>query len=228
MTPLPLPPPTRARPTLRFPFDRESKNQFTYPRQREERRVRTRFEFCLIELVRNSVGTAQRLLDLVGLIQQLLHLKLHILLGQSEVRWGSLKTLPESFRYGHCAHLDLANVDLAVLLAQVLVRLRHGVKRHHGIAQVLRRERGALDVEGLLRELGELRLVHALLLEGAQGPLLDRVLTIHGIQAIHTETDVITVSLREEEKDETGRRHNLAGSVAQLAHLLLVPHELSI
>ena len=88
MTPLPLPPPAQARPTLHFPSDRESKNQFTYPRQREERRVRTRFEFGLIELVRNSVGTAQRLLDLVGLIQQLLHLKLHILLGQSEVRWG--------------------------------------------------------------------------------------------------------------------------------------------
>ena len=77
------------------------------------------------------------------------------------------------------AHLDLAYVDLAVLLAQLLVRLRHGVERDHGIAQVLCRERGALDVEGLLRELRELRLVHALLLEGTQGPLLDRILNTY-------------------------------------------------
>jgi hypothetical protein len=74
------------------------------------------------------------------------------------------------------AHLNLTDVNLAVLLAELLVRLRHRVERHHGVAQVLRRERGALDVEGLLRELRELRLVHALLLERAQGALLDRVL----------------------------------------------------
>jgi len=50
-------------------------------------------------------------------------------------------------------HLDLANIDLAVLLAQFFVRLRHGIQRHHGIPKVLRGESGTLDVKCLLGEL---------------------------------------------------------------------------
>ena len=78
---------------------------------------------------------------------------------------GPLVGMAVSVRPAEWAHLDLAYIDLAVLLAQFLVRLRHGVERHHGTAQVLRGERGALDVKTLLGELRDLRLVHALLLE---------------------------------------------------------------
>lgn len=74
------------------------------------------------------------------------------------------------------AHLDLAYIDFAVLLAQHFVRLRHGVEGHHSILQVLRGERGALDIESLLGELRKLRLVHALLLERTHRALLDRFL----------------------------------------------------
>jgi len=110
------------------------------------------------------------------------------------------------------AHLDLAYVDLAVLLAQFFVRLRHGVERHHGITEVLRGECGALDVERLLGELRQLCLVHALLLERTQSALLDRFL--HGLLSLRTST-------------EEGKSH-LARSITQLAHLLLVSRELSI
>jgi hypothetical protein len=51
------------------------------------------------------------------------------------------------------AYLDLAYIDLAVLLAQLFVCLRHGVERHHGITEILRGECGALDVKRLLSEL---------------------------------------------------------------------------
>jgi hypothetical protein len=74
------------------------------------------------------------------------------------------------------AHLDLAVIDLSILFAQLLVRLRHRVERHHGVAQVLRGEGSAFNVDGLLGELRKLCLVHALLFERAQGPLLDRFL----------------------------------------------------
>ena len=52
-------------------------------RQRVER-GRTRCELCLVDLIRNGVGTAQRLLDFVRLVEQLLHLKLHVLLGRGD------------------------------------------------------------------------------------------------------------------------------------------------
>jgi hypothetical protein len=113
---------------------------------------------------------------------------------------------------GMGAHLDLAYVDLAVLLAQLLVRLRHGVERHHGIAQILRGECGALDVESLLGELRQLRLVHALLLECPHSALLNRFLHFWLLASIP----------RGEE------RSHLARSITQLAHLLFVACKLSI
>lgn len=62
-----------------FPINREPKDY----RQRVER-GHTRCEVCLIDLVRNGVGTAQRLLDFVRLLKQLLHLELHVLLGRGQ------------------------------------------------------------------------------------------------------------------------------------------------
>ena len=73
-------------------------------------------------------------------------------------------------------YLDLVNINLAVLLLELLVRLLHRIDRRHCIPQVLRRERGGFHVERLLRELCELRLVHSLLLQCPERTLLDGVL----------------------------------------------------
>jgi hypothetical protein len=73
-------------------------------------------------------------------------------------------------------HLNLVNIDFAILLAQLFICLLHRVKRHHRIAQVLRCKRGALDIKRLLRELRQLRFVHAFLLQRAHCPLLDGLL----------------------------------------------------
>jgi hypothetical protein len=73
-------------------------------------------------------------------------------------------------------HLDLVNVDLAVLLLELLVRRLHRVDGRHRVPEVLRRERGALHVERLLGELRELLLVQPLLLERPERALLDRFL----------------------------------------------------
>lgn len=122
------------------------------------------------------------------------------------------------------AHLDLVNIDLSILFAQLLVRLRHRVQRHHGVAEVLCGEGSAFDVEGLLGELRELRLVHALLFEGAQSPLLDRVLIKSAKPAKPSWFSIQSVL----EEGGAGDNRNLARSIAQLAHLLLVPCEFSV
>ena len=56
-------------------------------------------------------------------------------------------------REARVAHLDLVNIDFAVLLAQFFVCLLHRVKRRHSITQILRGKRSALDIERLLCEL---------------------------------------------------------------------------
>jgi hypothetical protein len=69
---LPLRALERVRPVLRW-----SHRVRTRPRRETKRH--TRFEICLVDLIRNSIGPAQRLLDFICLLQQLLHIILHIL-----------------------------------------------------------------------------------------------------------------------------------------------------
>ena len=71
------------------------------------------------------------------------------------------------------SYLDLVDVNLAILLPQLLIRLLHRIYSRHRIPQVVRRENGRLHVECLLLYLGELALVHLLLLQCAQSPLFD-------------------------------------------------------
>lgn len=78
-------------------------------------------------------------------------------------------------KYG-LAYLNLVDVNLAVLLAQFLVRLLHRVHGRHGVPQVLRSKSRGFHVESLLAELSELVLVHTLLLESAKSAFLDGIL----------------------------------------------------
>ena len=109
--------------------------------------------------------------------------------------------------------LELINIKLPVLLLQLLVRDFHRIESSHCIPQVLRSKRSTLHVERLLHELIELRLVHLLLLQRLQRPLLHRVLpaqfTIHQIPWVEGEA-------------------HLSWTRTQLAHLLLVPCELAV
>jgi len=77
-------------------------------------------------------------------------------------------------------HLDLVDVDLAVLLLELLVGRLHGVDGRHRVAQVLGCEGGLLHVERLLLQLADLSLVQLLLLEDAQRALLHGALRAGG------------------------------------------------
>lgn len=74
-------------------------------------------------------------------------------------------------------HLNLVNVNLSVLLLNFLVRNFHSIKSRHCIPQIVGSHSCAFHVERLLCELGDLRLVHAFLLQRPQSSLLDGILS---------------------------------------------------
>ena len=59
---LPPHPPSRVRPALRWTLELEQDLV-------ESKNGRTRFEVCLVDLIGNGIGPAQRLLDLIRLLQ---------------------------------------------------------------------------------------------------------------------------------------------------------------
>ena len=106
------------------------------------------------------------------------------------------------------AHLDLVDVNLAVLLAHLLVGRLHGVDGRHRVAQIFSREGGLLHIERLLLELRDLALVELFLLQNSQRPLLDRVLG-GDIRSARARTCV-----------RQNPRAHLAWTVSHLAHLI--------
>lgn len=118
----------------------------------------TSLEIRFIQLVRDSVRSGKRLLDLIGLFQEILHFKVNVLRNCQlgiQVDFDGIKH----------ADLDLVDVNLAVLLLQFLVRLLHGIHRGHRITKVLGCKGGRLHIKRLLDKLRKLGLVHPFLLQ---------------------------------------------------------------
>ena len=74
------------------------------------------------------------------------------------------------------AYLYLVDVDLLVLFLHLLDAELHGVHCGLGVLELLGGKVGLLHVEGLAPESLQLLLVVPLLLQGAEGTLLDHVL----------------------------------------------------
>jgi len=93
---------------------------------------------------------------------------MHVLGQRTEVNIPDVKKID--------AYLDLVNVNLPILLADLFVSYLHRIHGGHRVPKVLRGKGCGFHVEALLRKLRNLSLVHPFLLECAEGPLLDCVL----------------------------------------------------
>lgn len=119
------------------------------------------------------------------------------------------------------AHLDLVDVELAVLLLELFVGRLHRIDRRHRVSQILGRDRRLLHVEGLLLQLPDLALVQLLLFQDAQCPLLHR-----GLQSEKTPREIST----DEERTRKGgdSTTHFARAVSHLSHLIAVFGELGV
>lgn len=132
----------------------------------------TGLEIRFIQLVGDGIRSGERLLNLVGLFQEVLHFEVNVLRGCK------LGVRINSDGVGH-TDLDLIDVNLAVLFLQLLVCLLHGIYCGHCISKVLSRKSSRLHVERLLDQLRKLGLVHAFLLQRPHGALLYGILPNH-------------------------------------------------
>ncbi|EPE03073.1 f-box wd-40 repeat-containing protein [Ophiostoma piceae UAMH 11346] len=111
-------------------------------------RLELSVQLGLVDVLGHIVAARQRFLDLVAHVHEVGHLVLHA--------------------------LDLVQVHLAVLLAQLLVRRLHGVDRRHHILEVVLHRLRLLHVPGLRLELIALRLVLLAALQHLERFLLER------------------------------------------------------